>query len=117
MWSRTLPIAAFLALAAPASAEGFRVIGPASPAAGGAYGYADEFVRGAHVGAPLTRFPRPTQIVPAPWSYGTYGIPTVSGITEAPAAQPTLTVINARAPGDRGRPAGVQVIEVQVPHR
>ncbi|WP_375464072.1 hypothetical protein [uncultured Methylobacterium sp.] len=106
------------------------------------YGFADEAVRGAYIGAPLTRFPSPSQIVPAPWSYGTYGVPTISGIRQAPVAAPSLTVINAgqRPPGSRRfsgarvlsrgtdggwaqmdagreRASGVQVIEVQVPRR
>ncbi|MGU3538640.1 hypothetical protein [Methylobacterium sp. A54F] len=65
------------------------------------YGYADEAVRGAYVGAPLTRFPRPSEIVPSPWSYGTYGIPTVTGIPRAPVGTPTITVINADRPAAR----------------
>ncbi|AWN34657.1 hypothetical protein [Methylobacterium radiodurans] len=104
------------------------------------YGFADEAVRGAYIGAPLTRFPRPSEIVPPAWSYGTYGVPTVSGIPPAPVGEPTLTVINAREPARRPapgprilardagggwssaeaggyRPAGVRVIEVQVPRR
>lgn len=105
------------------------------------YGFADEAVRGAYVGAPLTRFPRPSEIVPPAWSYGTYGVPTVSGIPRAPVGEPTLTVINAREPARRKpapgarilsrgaaggweaaeaggyRPAGVRIIEVQVPRR
>ncbi len=105
------------------------------------YGFADEAVRGTYVGAPLTRFPRPSEIVPPAWSYGTYGVPTVSGIPPTPVGEPTLTVINAREPARRRpapgarilsrdagggwtaaeaagtRPAGVRVIEVQVPRR
>lgn len=105
------------------------------------YGFADEAVRGAYIGAPLTRFPRPSEIVPPAWSYGTYGVPTISGIPPAPVGEPTLTVINAREPARRRpapgarilqrgaaggweaaeasgyRPAGVRVIEVQVPRR
>lgn len=105
------------------------------------YGFADEAVRGAYIGAPLTRFPRPSEIVPPAWSYGTYGVPTISGIPPAPVGEPTLTVINAREPARRRpspgarilsrdagggwsaaeagsyRPAGVRVIGVQVPRR
>ncbi len=96
---------------------------------GGAYGhgYGRAFVSGSYIGAPFTRFPRPSEIVPAPWSYGTYGIPTVSGLPSAPVSYPTLTVIDAagsRASSRRGdasaagdRPAGVRVIEVKVPRR
>ncbi|MDP4004917.1 hypothetical protein [Methylobacterium sp. NEAU K] len=110
-----------LLVAAPASAQG---VYPYAPAHGG---YAVDFVRGTYIGAPLTRVPRPSEIVPSPWSYGTYGIPTVSGIASAPAAQPTITVINATAPKARGRrgdgatdeghAAGARVIAVQVPRR
>jgi hypothetical protein len=113
----------------------------AEPGAVG-YGYADEAVRGAYVGAPLTRFPRPSEIVPPAWSYGTYGIPTVAGIARAQVGEPTLTVIHAQDPAPRrnggarilsraetGRwaridaraqtaePAGARIIEVRVPRR
>lgn len=114
-----------LILAAPASAEGFHRVDAYGPVHAGEDGFAGNFVRGTYIGAPLTRVPRPTQIVPAPWSYGTYGIPTVSGIAAPPAAQPTLTVINAGDAGARrrgreaadGRPSGPQIISVQVPRR
>lgn len=126
MWTRPVSIlAAMTAVAAalPAAAQGFR----GGEVYGSNHGYAGDFVRGTYVGAPLTRVPRPSQIVPSPWSYGTYGIPTVSGIPATPAGQPTLTVINARGPqalarrgepfADGDRAAGVRVIEVQVPRR
>lgn len=77
---------------------------------GSGYGFADEAVRGAYVGVPFGAFPSPTRIVPAPWSYGTYGVPTLSGIARAPAAAPSLTLIN---PGPRApsRPsAGARVL-------
>lgn len=120
----TLALLALL-LAAPASAEGFRSVDAYGPVYAGEDGFAGNFVRGTYIGAPLTRVPRPTQIVPAPWSYGTYGIPTVSGIAAPPAAQPTLTVINAGDASARrrgreavaGRPSGPQIITVQVPRR
>lgn len=125
----TLTLLALL-LAAPASAQGFHHGGPYGYAPVAAYaapyaaedGFAGNFVRGSYIGAPLTRVPRPSQIVPAPWSYGTYGIPTVTGIAPAPTAQPTLTVINASGPpahavrGIDGR-SGAQIISVQVPRR
>jgi hypothetical protein len=120
----TLALLALL-LAAPASAQGFRGVDAYGPAYAGEDGFAGNFVRGTYIGAPLTRVPRPTQIVPAPWSYGTYGIPTVTGIAAPPAAQPTLTVINAGDSTARhrgretagGRPSGPQIISVQVPRR
>ena len=118
MWSRTLPILAVLAIpaVAPASAQGLRTVAPHGTVYGtDGYGYADEFVRGNYVGAPLTRFPRPSQIVPTPWSYGTYGIPTVSGMPPAPTGQPTLTVVNG-GPATASDP-GIRVIEVRVPRR
>ena len=81
-----------------AGAQGIRAAGYA-PSYGEpvAYGFADEAVRGSYVGAPLTRFPSPNQIVPAPWSYGTYGVPTLSGLRPAPVAVPRLTVIDVGA--------------------
>ena len=109
-----------LVLAGPASAQGLYSDAP------GDDGFAGPFVRGAYIGAPLTRVPRPSEIVPAPWSYGTYGIPTVTGIASAPAAAPTITVINATAPNpdrrrgaarDADRAAGARIITVQVPRR
>lgn len=118
-----------LAAAAPASAQTFRSIEPYAPVSyssgyAGDPSFAGEFVRGTYIGAPLTRVPRPSQIVPAPWSYGTYGIPTVTGIPAAPAAQPTLTVINAAPKARRHERAvgadpvaGARVITVQVPRQ
>ncbi|TXM91346.1 hypothetical protein FV232_07940 [Methylobacterium sp. WL30] len=104
------------------------------------YGFADEAVRGAYIGAPFSSVPSPNRIVPAPWSYGTYGIPTISGVREAPVAAPSLTVINPglhpasrRGQGprilSRGRDGawtsggqvqsgnGVSVVTVSVPRR
>lgn len=102
--------AVLVSLAGAAGAQGFRTAGYA-PSYGDAvgYGFADEAVRGAYVGAPLTRFPSPTQIVPAPWSYGTYGVPTLSGIRPAPVAVPRLTVIDAGAAPVR-RSAGARIL-------
>ena len=135
MWSRPTPsltalmlIASTFAVAAgPAAAQDARSIEAYGPSDGIDYGYAGDFVRGTYIGAPLTRVPRPSQLVPSPWSYGTYGIPTVSGIPAAPAGQPTLTVIDARGPGIASgrrepavggeRTAGLRVIAVQVPRR
>lgn len=130
MWSPVNRILAAVMLAAcicPAAAQDLRGVRSHGAAHGVDDGYAGAFVRGAYVGAPPARVPRPSQIVPAPWSYGTYGIPTVSGIPAAPAGQPTVTVINARgpkAPSTRGGvPAGgegatgARIIEVEVPRR
>ncbi|MCJ2068767.1 hypothetical protein MKK75_08120 [Methylobacterium sp. J-030] len=114
-----------LILAVPASAQGYGAAIPSAPAYGDGYGFAGEFVRGDYIGAPLTQVPSPTQIVPSPWSYGTYGVPTVSGIAPAPTARPTLTVIHPA--GSKGRQrlgavaqeqtAGAQIITIQVPRR
>ncbi|MCJ2057437.1 hypothetical protein MKL09_12805 [Methylobacterium sp. J-048] len=113
MISRTgLTLAAIL-LAAPAWAQG---IYPYAPVATQESDFAGPLVRGTYIGAPLTRVPRPSQLVPSPWSYGTYGIPTVTGIAAAPAQPPTITVINATNPAV-SRAAGAQVITVQVPRR
>ncbi|MCJ2062036.1 hypothetical protein MKK63_04880 [Methylobacterium sp. J-088] len=119
-----LPLMALI-LATPAAAQGFGGPAPYAPAYGEGYGFAGEFVRGDYIGAPLTHVPRPTEIVPSPWSYGTYGVPTVSGIAAAPTARPTLTVIQAA--GSKGRQrlgavaeertAGAQIIAVRVPRR
>lgn len=106
-----LALAAVLASGAGAAgAQGFRAAGYA-PSYGDpvGYGFADEAVRGAYVGAPLTRFPSPNEIVPAPWSYGTYGVPTLSGIRPAPVAAPRLTVIDAGAAPVR-RAAGPRIL-------
>ncbi|UMY18747.1 hypothetical protein MMB17_05340 [Methylobacterium organophilum] len=113
----------------------------------GAYGYgpagygnafAEPFVSGSYVGAPLTRFPRPSEIVPPAWGYGTYGVPTYSGIRQGPAAKPMLYVIDSPRAGtgrarivergqdgrgsdtDRGaetRGGGARVVDVTVPRR
>jgi hypothetical protein len=72
-----------------------------------AYGYGDSYagplIHGDYVGAPLTRFPRPTELVPSAWGYGTYGIPTVAGIRSAPVGTPTVYVIET--PRAAARPA------------
>lgn len=60
---------------------------------GDADGYAGPLIHGAYVGAPFTRVPRPSELVPSAWGYGTYGIPTVAGIRSAPAGIPTVYVI------------------------
>jgi len=73
--------------------------------AGSTYGYAGPAIRGDYVGAPFTRFPRPDQLVPSAWGYGTYGVPTVSGIAPAPVGTPTVYVIEAPAPVIRKKAA------------
>ncbi|GEP03534.1 hypothetical protein [Methylobacterium oxalidis] len=135
------------AAAGPALADPYRdgvVLGYGTPGYGtpgyGGYGFADGLVGGSYIGAPLTKVPRPSELVPAPWTYGTYGVPTFSGKRQAPAGEPTLYVIDApaarsRAPAksrvlSRGRdgqwsrfepaPAsagGARVITVSVPRR
>jgi hypothetical protein len=57
--------------------------------------YAGPLLRGDYIGAPLTRFPRPSELVPSAWGYGTYGVPTVAGIRSAPVGTPTVYVIEA----------------------
>lgn len=121
---KAVTLAGFL-FAGPACAQSVYPYGPA-----GAGDFAGPFVRGTYIGAPLTRVPRPTEIVPSPWSYGTYGVPTVTGIAAPPAQMPTITVINATNPAPRstrerraerttesGRTAGAQIITVEVPRR
>ncbi|MCJ2096097.1 hypothetical protein MKK67_26900 [Methylobacterium sp. J-072] len=126
MISRTLLTLSALLLAAPASAQGVYPYGQVTTSEAD---FAGPFVRGTYIGAPLTRVPRPTEIVPSAWSYGTYGIPTVTGIAAPPAQLPSITVINATGPAPRptrerrtervsdSRVAGAQVITVQVPRR
>lgn len=93
--------------------ERFRVIGDYGY--GDRYAFAGEAIGGAYVGAPLTRFPRPNEIVPPAWGYGTYGVPTITGIRQAPAGAPTLTVINSRDAA--AAQSGVRMISVTVPRR
>ncbi|MEH3118553.1 MAG: hypothetical protein PGN25_13415 [Methylorubrum populi] len=74
------------------------------------YGFAGPAVEGAYLGAPFTRLPSTSRIVPPAWGYGTYGVPTVAGIRDAPAARPTLTVIHGqtdRRAGPRRRGARI----------
>ena len=68
------------------------------------YRFAGPAVEGAYLGAPFTRLPSTSRLVPPAWGYGTYGVPTLAGIREAPAARPTLTVI-ARQGSAADRPA------------
>jgi hypothetical protein len=89
-------------------------------------GFAEPLIQGDYIGAPFTSVPRPSHLVPTPWSYGTYGVATVSGIPGAPTGAPTLTVIHAPA-GRKGLrraaaplgddPADVRVVNVSVPRR
>lgn len=132
------------------------VLGTASGASADPYGYAYGYgdggyrfagpvVEGAYLGAPFTRLPSTSRIVPPAWGYGTYGIPTAAGIRDTPVARPTLTVIErpasaglrpaarrqgARvlskdsrgiwtdpAPRSEGGEFGAQVVSVRVPAR
>ena len=102
------------------------------------YGFAEPAIRGEYIGAPLTRTPRPSDLVPTVWGYGTYGIPTMTGIRSAPTGIPTVYVIegqssDSRRRGDRrfgrddmadmrgapvrGTGGGARVIQVTVPRR
>lgn len=138
---------AVVAASGQAQAQHYRTVGSYGSAQGyglhgAGYAFAGETVRGGYIGAPLTRFPRPSEIVPAAWTYGTYGIPTVAGIERAPMAPPSLTIVNAPTGSSarRARPAarilhrderggwmpsertgaattGVHIVEVQVPRR
>lgn len=64
---------------------------------GGGYRFAGPVIEGAYLGAPFTHLPSTSRLVPPAWGYGTYGIPTAAGIRDAPAARPTLTVIERPA--------------------
>jgi len=101
---RSLGIALLIssgAVFAAAAGEGYGYIGDHGH--GGYYGFAGEAVGGSYLGAPLTRFPRPSELVTPAWGYGTYGVPTLTGIRQAPTAAPTLTVINGYEPAQRHR--------------
>ncbi|ACL61138.1 hypothetical protein [Methylobacterium nodulans] len=55
---------------------------------------------------PLLTLPRPAELVPSAWGYGTYGIPTVAGIASPPRAEPVVYVIDgvgSRGPAELGR--------------
>lgn len=65
------------------------------------------------VAEPSFTLPRPSELVPAAWGEGTYGIPTVAGIPPQPKADPVLYVIN----GGERPVGGAQVISVQAPRR
>ncbi|MCJ2080528.1 hypothetical protein [Methylobacterium sp. J-090] len=136
-------LGAVLSVTALGSAQAQVVSDEAGYAVVSTYGYAGSAIRGDYVGAPLTRFPRPDQIVPSAWGYGTYGVPTVAGIHPAPVGTPTVYVIDAPAPVVRRRVAsrprlvtrsadrvapqpaaapaasagGARVVTVSVPHR
>lgn len=69
----------------------------------GGYGFADAGLSGAYVGAPLTRFPRPRDLVPPAQGSGTFGIPTIAGIRQAPASQPVVYVISGAPRGAASR--------------
>ena len=109
----------------PYGGAGYRAA-PVYPRVAARGGFAQPFIQGDYIGAPLTVVPRPERLVPAPWSYGTYGVPTVSGIAAPPTGQPTLTVIHAPG-GRKGNrqavsaqgedPADVRVVNVSVPRR
>lgn len=135
---RTLTILAALAASAttPALAEGgygsysygggYRAAAPVYPRVAARGGFAQPFIQGDYIGAPLTVVPGPERLVPPAWSYGTYGVPTVSGIAAPPTGQPTLTVIHAPSARKAARqvvspagedPADVRVVNVSVPRR
>lgn len=54
----------------------------------------------------LPPIPRPTELVPSAWGYGTYDVPTATGIRPAPVGTPTLYVIDT--PTDARRKARSQ---------
>lgn len=123
-----LAVLAVIPVSLPASAEGYsygvghRAYGYGAPRIVHGRGFAQPFIEGDYIGAPFTTVPRPSHLVPAPWSYGTYGVPTVSGITSPPVAAPSLTVIHAqgaRRTGARAAtvPGNVQEVNVSVPRR
>ncbi|KQO67695.1 hypothetical protein [Methylobacterium sp. Leaf89] len=76
------------------------------PYAGYENGYGGPLIHGDYVGAPLTRFPRPSELVPSAWGYGTYGIPTVAGIRSASVGTPTVYVIEGQPSASRAAAPG-----------
>lgn len=81
-------------------------------AAGGLYGVgydATDIGYGGY-GAPIMRFPRPSEIVPPAWGYGTYGVPTMPGIRQAPAGTPTVLVIEGTGPARSRRAPGPRIL-------
>lgn len=143
MRTSSVGLAALLALALPGTA----LADPYAPY--GDYGhhgarFAGPALEGVYLGAPFTRLPSTSRLVPPAWGYGTYGVPTVAGIRDAPAARPTLTVIERPAattrriaarrgarvltkeptgtwteprPRSEAEPAGARIVSVRVPAR
>ncbi len=72
-------IALVLGTASGASADPY---GYAYGYSDGGYRFAGPVVEGAYLGAPFTRLPSTSRIVPPAWGYGTYGVPTVAGIRD-----------------------------------
>jgi len=70
---------------------------------GGGYRFAGPAIEGAYLGAPFTRLPSTSRLVPPAWGYGTYGVPTVAGLPPAPVGTPTVYVIESPAPAARAR--------------
>ncbi|MEE7458078.1 hypothetical protein MPAR168_16985 [Methylorubrum populi] len=104
MRTSSVGLAALLALALPATAlaDPYYAAGYGSHGYGHAgYRFAGPALEGAYLGAPFTRLPSTSRLVPPAWGYGTYGVPTVAGIRDAPAARPTLTVIDRPAAARR----------------
>ncbi|WP_051086510.1 hypothetical protein [Methylobacterium sp. WSM2598] len=64
------------------------------------YGFAGGVVAGGEAvppivtEGPLLTLPRPAELVPTAWGYGTYGVPTVAGIPSPPRAEPVVYVID-----------------------
>lgn len=102
-----VPAFAAVPCAAQEPGPGIAYLGGAPPSYYGQAGYGANLLDGSYVGAPLTRFPSPREIVPSPWGYGTYGVPTVSGIRRAPVGEPVVYVVEGSGPR-RGEPAGAR---------
>lgn len=76
----------------------------------GGYGYGATDVGYGGYGAPIVRFPRPSEIVPPAWGYGTYGVPTMPGIRQAPTGSPTVFVIEGTSPARSRRSSGPKIL-------
>lgn len=95
-------LAAGLLLAGSAGASAWERLGFASYGGYGSYAGASVYTGGYGFGGgpivsdyPRHRLvPRSTDLVPPAWGYGVYGVPSATGIRQAPAARPTVYVID-----------------------
>ena len=142
--------AAGMLMAGVSTASAWERLGFASYGGSGNYAGASVYTRGyGFGGGPVASgyetyeprlVPHSTDLVPPAWGYGVYGVPSATGIAKAPAARPTVYVIDRPAAGRRegGRarilsrrsggdwgdargsdtgPGGARIVSVTVPRR